>query len=172
MAAKIVRARLLSCAASSQHADKPLLRTASSLATGTVIVHILAAVLRRLSGLSQPSANGASSSSSSSSTPSSSTSQLPPIPTVYIACESPFATLEDFIRDSQRRYNLDLYTVRGGMKEGLIEYFEGGGDQGVPGSEAKQRETTSSKRDRRDVKAIFIGTRRTDPNGGKAKRLR
>lgn len=145
-----------------------------TLHAGTVIVHILAAVLRRLAGLSQPLTKVVSSASlpaaSSSSSPSSSAQPLPPIPTVYIACDSPFAKLEDFIRDSQRRYNLDLYTVTGGMKEGLIEYFAGGGEAGVPEAGRKEKggveAVGSTSRRQRDVKAIFIGTRRTDPNGG------
>lgn len=56
------------------------------------------------------------------------------------------------------------------MKEGLIEYFAGGGQAGVPEAGRKEKggaeAAGSTSRRQRDVKAIFIGTRRTDPNGG------
>lgn len=155
----------------------------------TVIVHILAAVLRRLAGLSHPSGNAtneqgastlsnstlAASSSSSSSTilPTSSTSSSPlvSLASVYITCPSPFPVLESFVRASQSRYNLDLVTVPGDMKRGLVEYLEGGGQPGVPHVQArKEREANGVQEDTsqsrpRDIRAIFIGTRRTDPTG-------
>lgn len=121
----------------------------SSSSPGTVVVHILAAVLRRLQG-------------------STSSSQLVSIPSVYITCPSPFPVLETFIRDSQTRYNLSLATVPGGMKEGLVEYFEGGGRAGVvPDLQTNGQEKSPNRpvERNRDVKAIFIGTRRTDPGG-------
>jgi len=71
------------------------------------------------------------------------------------------------------------------MKPALIEYFHGGGVEGVPelGSEAREREEADDRRAeeegvkagavgedviaarKRPVKAVFIGTRRTDPGG-------
>lgn len=154
----------------------------------TVIVHILAAVLRRLYGYSEPAAPGIDHqgppiSGPPSSASSSSSSSLVPIPSVYITCPSPFPVLESFIRASQIRYNLDLYTVQGGMKEGLIEYFDGGGQEGVPPVEKREKnrvaeqQSTGHKTNRtvpgrkqRSVTAIFIGTRRTDPGGGELQR--
>ncbi|CAO1620415.1 unnamed protein product [Parajaminaea phylloscopi] len=140
----------------------------------TVIVHILAAVLRRLAGLSQPpSGPGSSPASSSSSVKTPSAGPLVPLSTVYITCPSPFPILETFIRASQSRYNLDLCTVPGDMKRGLAEYLDGGGEAGV--SDIRNRDMkpeTATKTDpqqqkkaKRDIKAIFIGTRRTDPTG-------
>lgn len=133
----------------------------------TVIVHMLAAVLRRLSGLSQPF-------HSSSAGATSTEDPLVSLPTVYITCPSPFSILESFIRASQVRYNLDLVTVPGDMKDGLVEYFDGGGEAGVPplesrrGEEGQERRRTVDGRPKRGIKAIFIGTRRTDPMGGES----
>lgn len=128
-------------------------------------MHILAAVLRRMQNFSSPP----SSSSSSNSKPSSA-QQLVSLPSVYITCPSPFPVLESFIRASQVRYNLDLYTVDGGMKDGLVEYFDGGGEAGVPSFEEREKRATptsrlDASRKNRNVKAVFIGTRRTDPTG-------
>jgi FAD synthetase len=47
--------------------------------------------------------------------------------------------------DSTRQYNLDLYRFGGGMKGALEEYLGDGG---------------------KGVKAVLVGTRRGDPNGG------
>ncbi|KAK0559771.1 3'-phosphoadenosine 5'-phosphosulfate sulfotransferase [Tilletia horrida] len=146
----------------------------------TVLVHMLAAVLRRVHGHTQPPQETGPSSASSSST--SSAPPLIPIPSLYITCPSPFPTLESFVRASEHRYNLHLHTVRGPMKPALIEYFHGGGVRGVPaiGSEARDREEDGQGEGRggeegeevggvegrvRKVKVVFIGTRRTDPNG-------
>ncbi|CAD6887926.1 unnamed protein product [Tilletia controversa] len=144
----------------------------------TVLVHMLAAVLRRLNGHTHPpsSAPAPPSSTSSNSQP-----PLIPIPSIYITCPSPFPTLESFVRASIRRYNLHLHTVRGPMKPALIEYFHGGGVEGVPalGSEAREMEEKEEGQKgrverelddgvesrKRKVKAVFIGTRRTDPAG-------
>ncbi|PWN19227.1 adenine nucleotide alpha hydrolases-like protein [Microstroma glucosiphilum] len=120
----------------------------------TVIVHMLAAVLRRLTGLT-----------------TSTEGPLVSLPSVYITCPSPFPILESFIRASQVRYNLDLVTVPGDMKDGLVEYFDGGGEAGVPPLESRREEQGQDRRrevegrHKRGTKAIFIGTRRTDPMG-------
>lgn len=142
----------------------------------TVIVHILAAVLRRFAGLSQPFAVDDRSQPSSSSAPNGYfKSPLVPLSSVYIKCTSPFPILEDFIRASQTRYNLDLYTVPGDMKRGLVEYLGGGGESGVPDMASREthssgthhQQNTHRHQSKRQIKAIFIGTRRTDPTGGK-----
>lgn len=141
---------------------------------GTVLVHMLAAVLRRLAGLS----NSPSSSSGSSG---GTASPLVPLASVYITCPSPFPTLEAFVRASESRYGLRLVTVKGPMKEGLRTYLEGGGVPGVP--DRKERESDEEKalgsekggegqtgnREKRGVKAVFVGTRRADPHGGKCR---
>ncbi|KAK0557366.1 3'-phosphoadenosine 5'-phosphosulfate sulfotransferase [Tilletia horrida] len=145
---------------------------------GTVLVHMLAAVVRRIQGHSQPREGV----KALPARPPPSTPLLPPIPSLYITCPSPFPTLESFVRASIYRYNLQLHTVRGPMKQALIEYFHGGGVEGVPGldTEARRKEENGEGDGRaetedeiggeatrtRKIGAIFIGTRRTDPNGG------
>ncbi|KAE8224551.1 hypothetical protein CF319_g2571 [Tilletia indica] len=142
----------------------------------TVLVHMLAAVLRRLNGHTHPPS--ADPTPTASSSLSSTQPPLIPIPTIYITCPSPFPTLESFVRASIHRYNLHLHTVRGPMKPALIEYFHGGGVEGVPplGSEEREQEEQGGERVEREVdggvegrkrkiKAVFIGTRRTDPAG-------
>ncbi|KDN43968.1 adenine nucleotide alpha hydrolases-like protein [Tilletiaria anomala UBC 951] len=112
----------------------------------TVLVHILSAVLRRLSQ------------KRSLSTPSSSrTPPIPPLRSVYITCPSPFAEVERFIRSSSRRYNLRVRSVAGDMRQGLEEYLSGGGECFCS--------CVSASYDGHSVTAIFIGTRSTDPNG-------
>ncbi|KAN0061377.1 3'-phosphoadenosine 5'-phosphosulfate sulfotransferase [Thecaphora frezii] len=146
----------------------------------TVLVHILSAVRRRLLGLSSPSSS-ASAASSSSSTPSSlpspddPTYPLPSIPALYIACPSPFPTVEKFIAFSAsptHGYNLDLVTVQGGMKEGLRLYLDGGGDRCIRPAATTTTPPTppataaaNEQRKPRDIQSVFIGTRRDDPHG-------
>jgi len=69
-----------------------------------VLVHLLAAVLRRLSS------------------PCSSSS-LPRLPALYVACAAPFAEVERFVAASVARYHLELRRVRSDMKGGLQEYM-------------------------------------------------
>lgn len=126
---------------------------------GTVIVHILAAVLRRLHSTSQE--------------------PIPPMKSVYITCPSPFLEVEQFIRSSAVRYNLRIRSVSGDMKEGLGEYLSGGGETFSPDHQSSSKALadrsihlnggtgTGEQQDSgREVTAIFIGTRSTDPNGG------
>ncbi|SPO38750.1 related to FAD1  len=112
----------------------------------TVLVHILAAVQRRLLSLS-------SSTSSSSSNMEK-----------FIA----------FSASPTHGYNLDLVTVPGGMKEGLRTYLEGGGSTqiGCNGADVDaetqaqaQRQGEGGPRPKRDIQCVFIGTRRDDPHG-------
>lgn len=98
----------------------------------TVLVHILAAVLRRLHASSGPRAMAA----------------------LYITCPSPFAEVDRFIKfcvSPEFGYNLRIVAVDGGMKEGIRTYLNGGGSTREEGG--------------RDIKAIFVGTRRDDPHG-------
>lgn len=107
----------------------------------TVLVHILSAVLRRLNSTSEV---------------------LPSIASLYITCPSPFPTVEKFIQfciSPIHGYNLDLVSVEGGMKKGIRTYLDGGG---VPTSNVQKEE---NERKPRDIKAIFVGTRRDDPHG-------
>jgi FAD synthetase len=70
----------------------------------------------------------------------------PPIKSIYITAPNPFPQLDDFVVDSVERYVLDLHRFGGGMKAALSDYLKTGG-MGVFG--------------------MLLGTRKTDPNGGK-----
>ncbi|CBQ68584.1 conserved hypothetical protein [Sporisorium reilianum SRZ2] len=117
----------------------------------TVLVHILSAVLRRLAGRGD----------ASSSAP------IPSIPSLYITCPSPFPTVEKFIQycvSPTHGYNLQVISVAGGMKQGIRTYLDGGGREqvGIPPSESPLNDPVVKPR---DIRAIFVGTRRDDPHG-------
>lgn len=73
--------------------------------------------------------------------------KLPPFPetlhSVYIVSADPFAEVDDFVEKSSAMYHLDVARFTLPMKKGL-EVF---------------------KAQNPSVKAIFVGTRRTDPHG-------
>ncbi|KAK1246908.1 hypothetical protein MKX08_000710 [Trichoderma sp. CBMAI-0020] len=77
--------------------------------------------------------------------------KLPPFPetlhSVYIVSADPFAEVDDFVETSSAMYHLDVARFTLPMKKGL-EVFKAQN----PG-----------------VRAIFVGTRRTDPHGEKLK---
>ncbi|OTB00385.1 hypothetical protein M426DRAFT_324335 [Hypoxylon sp. CI-4A] len=82
------------------------------------------------------------------STTSSSSSHLPPpfpssIQALYIRPPLPFAEVDEFVTETSGTYHLDLTTSDKAMKPALTEYLH----------------------ERPDVKAVFVGTRRTDPHG-------
>jgi FAD synthetase len=64
---------------------------------------------------------------------------------VYIVSPHPFPEIDDFVASSSAEYQLDVTRYELGMKEGLGAYLA----------------------DRPNIKAIFVGTRRTDPHGEK-----
>lgn len=64
---------------------------------------------------------------------------------VYIVPPHPFPEVDDFVASSGAEYHLDVDRYSLPMKEGLEAYLA----------------------DRPSVKAIFVGTRRTDPHGDK-----
>ncbi|CEJ90829.1 hypothetical protein VHEMI06583 [[Torrubiella] hemipterigena] len=64
-----------------------------------------------------------------------------PIQALYIAPEDPFAEVEEFVTKTTAEYHLDLLRCSLPMRAALEKYLQ----------------------DRSDVKAIFMGTRRTDP---------
>lgn len=72
----------------------------------------------------------------------------PLIRSVYFTAPNPFPALEAFVIDCANRYAMDLYRFGGGMKAALSEYLRCNGG--------------------RDIKAILLGTRHGDPNGGKS----
>ncbi|OCK80192.1 adenine nucleotide alpha hydrolases-like protein [Lepidopterella palustris CBS 459.81] len=80
-----------------------------------------------------------------SSTNNVNTGHHEPIQCVYIQAEFPFAEVEDFVKTSVATYSLSLATYAKPMKEAFAEYLH----------------------DKPSVKAIFVGTRRTDPHGAK-----
>jgi FAD synthetase len=66
---------------------------------------------------------------------------------IYIVSKDPFPQVESFVVETSRKYHLDLLRLeRDSMRTAFAEYLQEGG----PGS---------------DVKAILVGTRRTDPHG-------
>lgn len=64
--------------------------------------------------------------------------------TVYIISPHPFPEVTSFVATSITTYKLDLARYDLPMKEGFRRYLE----------------------EKKDVKAILVGTRRTDPHGG------
>ncbi|KAI1775437.1 adenine nucleotide alpha hydrolases-like protein [Hypoxylon cercidicola] len=78
---------------------------------------------------------------------SASSSEPPPFPNqlqaLYIRPTLPFAEVDDFVAETTAVYHLDLTTSGLAMKPALTEYLK----------------------ERPNVKAVFVGTRRTDPHG-------
>ncbi|GAA6017603.1 hypothetical protein JCM11491_005298 [Sporobolomyces phaffii] len=100
----------------------------------TVLVHLLASSLLRLSASSSPSP-----------------SALPPIPTIYVRQPSPFPQEEKFTSICAERYHLELEAVEGkSMKDSLTVWMD-----------------RRKERRGQEVKAVLVGTRRTDPHGAK-----
>ena len=109
---------------------------------------------------------------------------MKPIPAVYIPVPSPFTTLEDFIGDSATTYNLDLFSCR--HSEPHVESVPTSSsidlnssiDRDKPiGRAAKgggsMREALQLYKDHFPrITAILVGTRRTDPHGGKFYQIR
>ena len=92
---------------------------------------------------------------------------MPPLPSLYITCTSPFQEVDDFVADSIQRYNLKITRLGGGMKQGLERYLDGEGqDMLGNGSGSADEQVQAGRKEKRAVKAMFIGTRRTDPHGG------
>ncbi|KAI0899549.1 putative FAD synthetase [Annulohypoxylon nitens] len=79
--------------------------------------------------------------------PSSLTTPPPPFPrslqALYIRPHQPFVEVDDFVSATTEKYHLDLTTSNQAMKPALTAYL----------------------RERPEVKAVFVGTRRTDPHG-------
>lgn len=70
-------------------------------------------------------------------------SRTPSLQAIYIVSSCPFAEVEDFVEESAVQYHLDLKRYALPMRPALEAYLE----------------------DRPAVRAIFLGTRRTDPHG-------
>ncbi|KAI1763315.1 adenine nucleotide alpha hydrolases-like protein [Hypoxylon sp. FL1150] len=124
-----------------------------------VLLILILASLPSSSDLRSSATTTTSSSSSSSTTttappskqqPSSSTSATtdpPPFPNrlqaLYIRPPLPFPEVDEFVTETTATYHLDLTTSNMAMKPALTAYLQ----------------------QRPDVKAVFVGTRRTDPHG-------
>jgi FAD synthetase len=67
----------------------------------------------------------------------------PPLQTVYILSKHPFQAVEDFVCSTQKTYSLAVTRYATGMKAAFEQYL----------------------REFPKVKAVFVGTRRTDPHG-------
>ncbi|ORX88180.1 adenine nucleotide alpha hydrolases-like protein [Basidiobolus meristosporus CBS 931.73] len=67
------------------------------------------------------------------------------IKSVYVRTPRPFDEVEEFVQDCVRNYGLDLISTPGPMKQGLQSYLD----------------------QRPEIKAVLVGTRRTDPHGAK-----
>ncbi|KAK1625752.1 phosphoadenosine phosphosulfate reductase [Colletotrichum phormii] len=102
-----------------------------------VLLIILLAALARR----YPSPSKASHTNGSNGT----TSFPPEFQAVYIVSKHPFAEVDDFVETTSAEYHLDVKRYAMSMKDGLEAYLA----------------------DRPNVKAIFVGTRRTDPHGEK-----
>lgn len=81
--------------------------------------------------------------SSSESQPSKPIPLPQPLQAVYIISKHPFPEVETFVEASATEYHLDLARYALAMRPGLEAYLN----------------------DKPSVKAIFVGTRRTDPHG-------
>lgn len=118
--------------------------------SGTVLVHLLAAVLRRQKKKDKGTNNNSSFSEAIST-----------LPSLYITCTSPFQEVEEFVSDSIKRYNLRLVRQAGGMKEALERYLQNDSHEQEVSTDSTSHQNGST----RSIKAIFVGTRRTDPHG-------
>ncbi|KAG8951163.1 3'-phosphoadenosine 5'-phosphosulfate sulfotransferase [Tulasnella sp. 424] len=151
----------------------------------TVLLHLLAAVLyrtqrgRNSSALEQRLKDVSCLESSSAEQPPVLSEFMPPTPprpspgraptpllptmqSVYITCPSPFPEVEEFVDHCVARYSLDLVKVPGPMKEGLEQYLELREARRKAGGREENGDPPE-----KDIAAIFVGTRRGDPHGGK-----
>ena len=75
-------------------------------------------------------------------------SRLPKtLESVYIVSPHPFQQVETFVESSEATYHLHLTRYHKPMRQAFDEYLQ----------------------EKKDVKAIFVGTRRTDPHGAALK---
>lgn len=79
--------------------------------------------------------------------PESSSSFPDKLPAVYIVSAHPFPEVDDFVEKYSAEYHLDTSRFMASMKDGLAEFLE----------------------ENKDIEAVFVGTRRTDPFGDRLK---
>lgn len=107
--------------------------------------------------------------------------QIKPISGIYIPVPSPFPTLEIFIEESAKLYNIDLFLCKPPSEnvESVVTPAQTGGadylNSQVPksravgkakGAEGMRQALEMYKNRFPHISAILIGTRRTDPHGG------
>lgn len=125
---------------------------------GTVLLHLYAGALARRQSQGEP---------------------VKPIPAIYIPCASPFPVLEEFIEESAKAYNLDLFAARApsGPVESVPTPSQTNGSSYVDaakpravgrakGGEGMREGLEVYKKKCPHITAILIGTRRSDPHGG------
>jgi FAD synthetase len=104
------------------------------------------------------------------------------IPAIYIPVPSPFTDLELFIEDAAKLYGLDLFLCRGpsDQVESVVTPGTAAGPELIDAVVLKQKPAGKAKGGDGmkqallaykmrfpNIDAILIGTRRTDPHGGK-----
>ncbi|KAL0940292.1 FAD synthetase [Colletotrichum truncatum] len=107
-----------------------------------LLIMLLACLARRFPSSSQASNTNGSNGSNGSDNDTNFPKEFQ---AVYIVSKHPFAEVDDFVASSSTLYHLDVKRYAMSMKQGLEAYLG----------------------DRPSVKAIFVGTRRTDPHGEK-----
>lgn len=106
-----------------------------------LLILLLAALSNHQSRFQFNNSTASSFSNASSSKPS----PLPPkLPSVYIISPHPFREVDEFVDSSSAHYQLSLSRYSSPMKEAFTQYLQ----------------------EHTHVKAILVGTRRTDPHGG------
>ncbi|KAH8177133.1 phosphoadenosine phosphosulfate reductase family protein [Sarocladium implicatum] len=96
-----------------------------------------------LACLGQRAAKTASTTTEASNGFSDTKTHIDKLQSVYIVSSHPFAEVDDFVETSAADYHLDVVRYQLPMKKGLECYLS----------------------ERKSIKAIFVGTRRTDPHG-------
>lgn len=104
---------------------------------------------------------------------------MKPIHAIYIPVPSPFEVLEEFIEESRKVYNLDLFSCRPeatqvesvitpNVSEGVsYDYVSRPHAVGKSKGGEGMRQALQRYKDKfPHITAILIGTRRTDPHGG------
>lgn len=95
---------------------------------------------------------------------------LPRMAALYVACASPFREVDEFIAyaaSPTTGYHMDLYTVHAPMKEALARYLSGAPSEALGSGSGGAMAPVSDLPAPRDVQAMFIGVRETDPHGSK-----
>ncbi|KAJ7628378.1 hypothetical protein FB45DRAFT_36816 [Roridomyces roridus] len=122
----------------------------------TVLLHLYAGALARRLSSSEPTK---------------------PIPALYIAIPSPFPSLETFIEECARSYNLDLFQCRPPSErvESVVTPAASAGADYIAsapkavgkakGAEGMKQALQMYKDEFPSIDAILIGTRRSDPHG-------